>query len=95
MAWRPAGGDLTYFLTYPDVFPDVLPDVFGIILASVSSVSSVSSPCAGLIGEISFYAFGFEKGRHLAKKMVLCSVLRMLRNASTFAVWAGRPRNVG
>ena len=29
----------------------------------------------GLIGEISFYAFGFEKGRHLAKKMVLCSVL--------------------
>lgn len=26
----------------------------------------------GLIGEISFYAFGFEKGRHLAKKMVLC-----------------------
>ena len=23
----------------------------------------------GLIGEISFYAFGFEKGRHLAKKM--------------------------
>ena len=33
----------------------------------------------GLIGEISFYAFGFEKGRHLAKKMVLCLVLRMLR----------------
>ena len=34
-------------------------------------------PDYGLIGEISFYAFGFEKGRHLAKKMVttfqLCS----------------------
>ena len=29
----------------------------------------------GLIGEISFYAFGFEKGRHLAKKMVRGSAL--------------------
>jgi len=46
-------------------------------LAALFRPMAMMVPDYGLIGEISFYAFGFEKGRHLAKKMVttfqLCS----------------------
>ena len=39
-------------------------------LAALFRPMAMMVPDYGLIGEISFYAFGFEKGRHLAKKMV-------------------------
>lgn len=46
-------------------------------LAALFRPMAMMVPDYGLIGEISFYAFGFEDGRHLAKKMVttfqLCS----------------------
>jgi len=46
-------------------------------LAALFRPMAMMVPDYGMIGEISFYAFGFEKGRHLAKKMVttfqLCS----------------------
>ena len=46
-------------------------------LAALFRPMAMMVPDYGLIGEISFYAFGFENGRHLAKKMVttfqLCS----------------------
>jgi len=46
-------------------------------LAALFRPMAMMVPDYGLIGEISFYAFGFEEGRHLAKKMVttfqLCS----------------------
>jgi hypothetical protein len=67
MAWRPAGGD---------------PEKARRFVAHRCIVLLICPICPalrGLIGEISFYAFGFEKGRHLAKKMVLCLVFRMLR----------------
>ena len=41
--------------------------------SSVSPAHSASAPrpaCTSLIGEIMFYAFGFEEGRVLARKMV-------------------------
>merc|ERR1719440_1799086 len=46
-------------------------------LAALFRPMAMMVPDYGMIGEISFYAFGFEEGRHLAKKMVttfqLCS----------------------
>jgi len=46
-------------------------------LAALFRPMAMMVPDYGMIGEISFYAFGFEAGKHLAKKMVttfqLCS----------------------
>ena len=67
MAWRPAGGD-------PEKAQRFVAHRCIVLL-----ICPICPALRGLIGEISFYAFGFEKGRHLAKKMVLCLVLRMLR----------------
>eukprot|EP00971_Amphidinium_carterae_P130300 2581282-Amphidinium_carterae.1 len=39
-------------------------------LAALFRPMAMMVPDYALIGEISFYAFGFEEGRHLAKKMV-------------------------
>ena len=46
-------------------------------LAALFRPMAMMVPDYGMIGEISFYSFGFENGKHLAKKMVttfqLCS----------------------